>query len=117
MALNGLTNQKRLSHVKNFKFCPLELNPDSLNHFCLSADYCAFDHCARNYIAIDKEPMTWFQARAYCREFYTDLAFVDHAQDMNRVLEKMNENNLPSIWIGLYEDKFTWRWSLSHDGY
>ncbi|KAK5623341.1 hypothetical protein CRENBAI_015620 [Crenichthys baileyi] len=75
------------------------------------------DYWGHNYIFINKEPMTWSQARAYCRETYTDLAIVDHAQDMNRILDQMYENNLQRFWIGLYEDELTWSWSQLDGGY
>lgn len=79
--------------------------------FLLPIDYCTLASCSREYSPIHREPKTWFEAQAYCRERYTDLATINNAQDLNRVIDKM-ENNLYDFWIGLYEDVVTWRWSL-----
>lgn len=61
--------------------------------------------------------MTWVEAQTYCRQRYTDLVVIDSTQDVNRIMDKMNENYFFSFWIGLYEDVFTWRWSLSDESY
>ncbi|XP_073331683.1 uncharacterized protein [Pagrus major] len=79
-------------------------------------DYCLPRSCSRDYIVIHSEPKTWFEAQAYCRNTYTDLATINNPQDMNRVIDKM-ENKFNDFWIGLYEDAVTWRWSLPDEGY
>ncbi|XP_045919928.1 uncharacterized protein LOC123979864 [Micropterus dolomieu] len=79
-------------------------------------DYCFFDSCSRDYVLIYSEPITWFEAQTYCRDMYTDLATISNVQDMNRVIDKM-ENDFHDFWIGLYEDVLTWKWSLSDEGY
>ncbi|XP_030286340.1 uncharacterized protein LOC115589536 [Sparus aurata] len=78
-------------------------------------DYCLSRWCSRDYILIHSEPKTWFEAQAYCRSRYTDLATVNNPQDMNRVIDKMG--NFNDFWIGLYEDAVTWSWSLPGEGY
>lgn len=82
-----------------------------VNFLPLPTDYCPHQSCSRDYILIDSEPKTWFEARAYCRERYTDLATVSNARDMNILIDK-TDNIFPDFWIGLYEDIMTWRWSL-----
>lgn len=79
----------------------------------MSTDYCSSDYCSRDYIFIDKEPMSWSEARSCCTERHTDLAVIGSPQDVNRVVDEMNENNVFSFWVGLHEDVFTWRWSQS----
>ncbi|XP_039678937.1 uncharacterized protein LOC120573323 isoform X2 [Perca fluviatilis] len=80
------------------------------------SDYCLFDSCSRDYILIRNEPKSWFKAQTYCRERFTDLATISNANDMNRVVDKMN-NDFNDFWIGLYQGNLTWRWSLSDEGY
>nr|XP_046237588.1 uncharacterized protein LOC124055038 [Scatophagus argus] len=79
-------------------------------------DYCFADFCTYDYVLIHTEPKTWFEAQAYCRERYTDLATINNIQDMSRVIDKM-ENYFFDFWIGLYEDVITWRWSRPDEGY
>ncbi|XP_032399874.1 uncharacterized protein LOC116706924 isoform X1 [Etheostoma spectabile] len=79
-------------------------------------DYCLFDSCSRDYILIRDEPKSWFEAQTYCRERFTDLATISNPNDMNRVVDKMN-NDFNDFWIGLYGVDLTWRWSLSDKGY
>ncbi|XP_044038965.1 uncharacterized protein LOC122869752 isoform X2 [Siniperca chuatsi] len=79
-------------------------------------DYCSLASCSRDYILIHNEPKTWFEAQTYCRERYTDLATINNNHDMNRVVDKM-ENDFSDFWIGLYQDVINWRWSLSDEGY
>ncbi|XP_059210378.1 uncharacterized protein LOC131989196 [Centropristis striata] len=75
------------------------------------------DHCLRcisDYIVIRNDPKTWFEAQAYCRERYDDIATINSNQDMSRVFEVMG-NNVEDLWIGLYEDSATWKWSDGSD--
>ncbi|XP_041654993.1 secretory phospholipase A2 receptor-like [Cheilinus undulatus] len=58
------------------------------------------------------------EARSYCREKYTDLATIDHMNDMKILkdmadLSKMVYSEFSyRAWIGLY-DVNSWRWSLT----
>uniref|UniRef100_A0A4W5MZ75 C-type lectin domain-containing protein n=1 Tax=Hucho hucho TaxID=62062 RepID=A0A4W5MZ75_9TELE len=60
----------------------------------------------------------WAEAQAYCRNKYTDLATIDNIQDMNRLLnlEHFGDYN-NTVWIGLYDDVNSWRWSLEDSNY
>ncbi|KAK5848246.1 hypothetical protein PBY51_005877 [Eleginops maclovinus] len=80
------------------------------------SDYCYDASCGRDYILVHNEPKTWFEAQTFCREKYTDLATINNVQDMSRVVEQMG-NYSNDLWIGLYEDVVTWRWSLSDETY
>lgn len=74
----------------------------------LPTDYCSYSPCKRDYVLVHNENKTWSDAQAYCREKYTDLATINNAQDMNRVLE-ITGNRFNDFWIGLYKDVLTWR--------
>nr|XP_008304149.1 PREDICTED: C-type mannose receptor 2-like [Stegastes partitus] len=50
--------------------------------------------------------MTWFDARAYCRTHYTDLAIIENDQENTQMLSV--KSNI-TVWIGLY--RVSWRWS------
>lgn len=52
--------------------------------------------------------LSWSEARAYCREFHTDLVSVTNSED-NNVLAKVASQSTICYWIGLYRD--TWKWS------
>ncbi|XP_019207080.1 C-type mannose receptor 2-like [Oreochromis niloticus] len=58
--------------------------------------------------------MSWDEARAYCRENYTDLAKVFDLTDMRRLQD--SAQNQTEAWIGLYSepgrDNRRWHWSL-----
>uniref|UniRef100_A0A673WC39 C-type lectin domain-containing protein n=1 Tax=Salmo trutta TaxID=8032 RepID=A0A673WC39_SALTR len=60
----------------------------------------------------------WAEAQAYCRDKYTDLATIDNMEDMNRLLnlEHFGDYN-NTVWIGLYDDVNSWRWSLEDSDY
>ncbi|XP_037628796.1 macrophage mannose receptor 1-like [Sebastes umbrosus] len=71
------------------------------------------------HFVYDLKNMT--EAQSYCREKYTDLATIDNMEDVkilnNMVdLKKMDypHPQLPHrAWIGLYDARENWRWSLS----
>lgn len=57
--------------------------------------------------------MSWDEARAYCRENYTDLAKVFDLTDMRRLQDSAQSQT--QAWIGLYSepgDNRRWHWSL-----
>ena len=60
----------------------------------------------------------WTEAQAYCRDKYTDLATIDNMEDMNRLLnlEHFGDYN-NTVWIGMYDDVNSWRWSLEDTDY
>ncbi|KAJ3597301.1 hypothetical protein NHX12_000829, partial [Muraenolepis orangiensis] len=52
--------------------------------------------------------MNWMDAVKYCRVQHTDLATIQHVQDLDK-LKVMTLS--PLSWIGLYDDLFHWRYS------
>ncbi|XP_063736651.1 uncharacterized protein LOC134862580 [Eleginops maclovinus] len=74
-------------------------------------------HAERKYHFV-YETKSMPEAQRYCREKHTDLATVD-SMEVVELLNNMFDPNLLaqyrnySVWIGLYDDRDTWRWSLS----
>uniref|UniRef100_A0A668UAJ6 C-type lectin domain-containing protein n=1 Tax=Oreochromis aureus TaxID=47969 RepID=A0A668UAJ6_OREAU len=66
-----------------------------------------------------KEQMSWDEARAYCRENYTDLAKVFDLTDMRRL--QVSAQSQTEAWIGLYNitggANRRWHWSLPGEEY
>lgn len=79
---------------------------------------CVFITCQLYEYHFIKEEMSWDEARAYCRENYTDLAKVFDLTDMRRLQD--SAQNQTEAWIGLYSkpgDNRTWHWSLPGEEY
>ncbi|RVE71065.1 hypothetical protein OJAV_G00070650 [Oryzias javanicus] len=75
----------------------------------------------REYHLISKQ-LNWTSAQSYCREHFTDLATVRNMEEMQDLNAKMAINMLSMfdyeptanfIWLGLYDDVNSWRWSMS----
>ncbi|XP_026004310.1 putative C-type lectin domain family 20 member A [Astatotilapia calliptera] len=80
---------------------------------------CVFITCQLYEYHFIKEEMSWDEARAYCREKYTDLAKVFDLTDMRRLQD--SAQNQTQAWIGLYSepgrDNRRWHWSLPGEEY
>ncbi|KAF7689753.1 hypothetical protein HF521_013106 [Silurus meridionalis] len=50
--------------------------------------------------------MTWYDARIYCRQKYTDLVSVRNQTEYMEVWNVAKSSY--SVWIGLYNDSWTW---------
>ncbi|XP_050934831.1 C-type lectin BML-2 isoform X2 [Lates calcarifer] len=58
----------------------------------------------KSYVFISTEK-TWQEAQAYCREYHTDLALIENAED-NEAVRSLNAQSI--AWIGLYRVPWTW---------
>ncbi|XP_031610180.2 C-type mannose receptor 2-like [Oreochromis aureus] len=80
---------------------------------------CVFITCHLYEYHFIKEQMSWDEARAYCRENYTDLAKVFDLTDMRRLQDSAQSQT--EAWIGLYNitggDNRRWHWSLPGEEY
>ncbi|XP_041654992.1 macrophage mannose receptor 1-like [Cheilinus undulatus] len=79
-------------------------------------------HAERRYHFVYEEK-NMAEARSYCREKYTDLATIDHMNDVKILndmadLSRMNYSEFSyRAWIGLYDDVNSWRWSLTNTSF
>ncbi|XP_078146148.1 lithostathine-like [Centroberyx gerrardi] len=64
-----------------------------------------------------EEAKNWTEAQSYCREKYTDLATIDNEEDMAKLNVITSRNYDSQVWIGLYDDINSWKWSLESKGY
>ncbi|XP_028257947.1 lymphocyte antigen 75-like [Parambassis ranga] len=66
----------------------------------------------KEYIFIP-EIKTWSEARQFCQDSYYDLACFSDSNDQDRAVVSQNF----SIWIGMYRDGQTWKWSKGMSTY
>ncbi|XP_044038563.1 macrophage mannose receptor 1-like [Siniperca chuatsi] len=74
------------------------------------------DCFARIYVIVEKAK-TWAEAQSYCRWKYTDLATVENKEELDKLVAAAQEHYNGQVWIGLYDDINSWRWSLKKEGY
>ena len=62
---------------------------------------------------------TWAEAQSYCREKYIDLATIDNTEDVARLSKIFNgfSGIKDRVWIGLYDNIKSWKWSLDNSDY
>ncbi|CAI5670017.1 unnamed protein product [Oreochromis niloticus] len=55
--------------------------------------------------------MNWTEAQSYCREHFTDLVTI-YNSDISQLLLSMSPRISTWAWIGLYNDRYSWKWSM-----
>lgn len=59
---------------------------------------------------------TMSDALAYCRASYTDLATIENNDESVRAQNLLKSQSCTSsVWIGLYNDVNSWRWSMGNE--
>ncbi|KAK2894316.1 hypothetical protein Q8A73_016800 [Channa argus] len=58
---------------------------------------------------------TWTDAQTYCRSKYSDLAIVQNVKQLAGLNQLIGSDQY--VWIGLYPDIGSWRWSLENQDY
>uniref|UniRef100_A0A3Q4I507 C-type lectin domain-containing protein n=1 Tax=Neolamprologus brichardi TaxID=32507 RepID=A0A3Q4I507_NEOBR len=54
---------------------------------------------------------TWTEAQSYCREHFTDLVTI-YNSNINQLLLSMTPRINALVRIGLYDDRYSWKWSM-----
>ncbi|KAF5899433.1 macrophage mannose receptor 1-like isoform X6, partial [Clarias magur] len=61
---------------------------------------------AAKFISVTSPVLSWLDARAYCRQYHTDLASALSSSDQQTLNQLITSTR---TWIGLYRD--TWKWT------
>nr|XP_046271756.1 C-type mannose receptor 2-like [Scatophagus argus] len=69
-----------------------------------------------HYILVEKAN-TWAEALHYCRWKHSDLASVHNKEELDELVTTAQKYYRGHVWIGLYDDINSWRWSLQEEGY
>uniref|UniRef100_A0A8C1WYE9 C-type lectin domain-containing protein n=1 Tax=Cyprinus carpio TaxID=7962 RepID=A0A8C1WYE9_CYPCA len=73
-----------------------------------------FPWCTSHRYYIIDEFKNWTEAQDYCRKNYNDLATFDNEEEHDQVVQTLTSGGYTgSVWIGLYDDRYSWRWSNS----
>ncbi|XP_047461691.1 putative C-type lectin domain family 20 member A [Mugil cephalus] len=85
-----------------------------------AAGLCAVSSNAERRFHFVYERKNWTEALSYCREKYTDLAYIHDMNDVNVLKSTANTSKMDNseeykyrVWIGLYDDVNSWRWSMT----
>ena len=72
----------------------------------------------KSYYYVDQK-LSWTDAQQHCRERNADLATVDNVADLQHLQESRTGFNYDDdfMWIGLYDDRTRWKWSLGDQDY
>ncbi|KAI1901301.1 hypothetical protein AGOR_G00032900 [Albula goreensis] len=83
----------------------------------LISGLCTFCSClSRQYHFVNIEK-SWTEAQSYCRENYADLATIDNQEEMEALMGVVGSSRTGYAWIGLYDDRDSWQWSLAERGF
>ncbi|KAI5629350.1 secretory phospholipase A2 receptor-like isoform X1, partial [Silurus asotus] len=67
----------------------------------------SFNTTGYNYVYVS-DLKTWYDARSYCRMYYTDLASTRNELEYTTVFNITYKSKASIIWIGMFRD--TWKW-------
>ncbi|KAI7814596.1 putative C-type mannose receptor 2-like, partial [Triplophysa rosa] len=71
--------------------------------------------CLHGQYILIQTSKTWDEAQAFCRQNHLHLATFHNETDWENFREMMSASNFSSkVWLGLYVDFNTWRWSYQN---
>ncbi|XP_056605107.1 C-type mannose receptor 2-like isoform X2 [Triplophysa dalaica] len=59
--------------------------------------------------------MTWNESQVYCRQHHFDLVTIQNNEDWTNVQRAVQPALTSAVWIGLYNDISSWRWSYQNE--
>ncbi|TRY88569.1 hypothetical protein DNTS_034543 [Danionella cerebrum] len=61
--------------------------------------------------------LTWPEAQRYCRDKYTDLVTINNEEETVQLLDTVKDDSVDLVWIGLYDDLTSWKWTLENSDF
>ncbi|KAJ8366533.1 hypothetical protein AAFF_G00350870 [Aldrovandia affinis] len=83
----------------------------------LISGLCTLCSCLSHQYHFVNAQKSWTEAQSYCRENHTDLATIDDPEEMKALMEAVDSGFNGDAWIGLYDDRDNWQWSLVDSGF
>ncbi|TRY88566.1 hypothetical protein DNTS_034543 [Danionella cerebrum] len=68
------------------------------------------------YVFVNKS-LTWPEAQRYCRDKYTDLVTINNEEETVQLLDTVKDDSVDLVWIGLYDDLTSWKWTLENSDF
>ncbi|XP_028842281.1 L-selectin-like [Denticeps clupeoides] len=87
----------------------------SLIHLLFFTGLLSLSNCAMHFYQFINQQANWTQAQAICRENFTDLATIDSADDLSRLMASIDLKSSGYLWLGL-NVRNQWFWSLNNSG-
>ncbi|KAA0721303.1 hypothetical protein E1301_Tti022181 [Triplophysa tibetana] len=86
-----------------------------LSHLLLLSVLCLFIQSISCEYVLIRENMTWDEAQVYCRQYHFDLVTVQNYEDWTNVQKAVQPALTSAVWIGLYNNISSWRWSYQNE--
>ncbi|KAG9330998.1 hypothetical protein JZ751_021287 [Albula glossodonta] len=91
---------------------------EKLNFICSKCEgLCTLCSCLYHQYHFVNIEKSWTEAQSYCRENYIDLATIDNQEEMEALMGVVGSGYEGEAWIGLYDDRDSWQWSLADRGF
>uniref|UniRef100_A0A672ZYE3 C-type lectin domain-containing protein n=1 Tax=Sphaeramia orbicularis TaxID=375764 RepID=A0A672ZYE3_9TELE len=101
------------THTHTHTICPEKLK---YIFIIITGLWCFSVGFIRTYTLVEV-PLSWSNAQRFCRTEYTDLATAENKEEMQELVDAGRRWYGGHLWIGLYDDIHSWRWSMDEEGY
>ncbi|KAA0721336.1 hypothetical protein E1301_Tti020777 [Triplophysa tibetana] len=88
---------------------------ERLKHVLLFSGLCLLIQSISCQYVLIQERKSWDEAQAYCRQNHIDLATVQNNEDWTNVQRAVQPALTSAVWIGLYNNITSWRWSYQDE--